>query len=420
MQITKIDMSKLTQNSLRGMRSPSAPITEMQIILKTAERCNLACSYCYYFYLGDESFADRDPIIKPNIFFDIANFLAQGVKDLSLKKLQIVFHGGEPTLQKPHHFDQLCTVFRREIGAITSLFLGIQTNGFHITDEWLDLFEKHQVAVGVSIDGGREHHDKYRKDHKGNGSFDKILSNIKRIDERVKQGKIQSLGFLCVLNASYNPTELIDLLAVITDRTSIGFLLPDRSHDTVWLEGESPAEYGKRLCEIFDAWVKHGGRIGIREIEQAVNFFQLHAGEFDMEKQTKNHDFSFLENRNNEIVVVQSNGEVSIDDSLIPALEWRKSSNKSHVRSGRLSDFIANDDFMQIRSARRNLPSECKTCRWRSPCRGGVVENRFSKARGFDNPSVYCESWKVLFSHIESYLLSNGYPSAVFEQKLAA
>jgi uncharacterized protein len=33
-------------------------------------------------------------------------------------------------------------------------------------------------------------------------------------------------------------------------------------------------------------------------------------------------------------------------------------------------------------------------------CGGGHLAQRWSTERQYDNPSVYCESWKAIFSHI--------------------
>jgi uncharacterized protein len=33
-------------------------------------------------------------------------------------------------------------------------------------------------------------------------------------------------------------------------------------------------------------------------------------------------------------------------------------------------------------------------------CGGGHLAQRWSAERRFDNPSVYCESWKRIFAHI--------------------
>lgn len=45
-------------------------------------------------------------------------------------------------------------------------------------------------------------------------------------------------------------------------------------------------------------------------------------------------------------------------------------------------------------------PSGCETCHERDTCAGGHVPNRYSKARGFDNQSVWCADLLALFAHV--------------------
>ena len=46
------------------------------------------------------------------------------------------------------------------------------------------------------------------------------------------------------------------------------------------------------------------------------------------------------------------------------------------------------------------LPSGCRGCRERETCAGGHLPNRYSSARGFDNPSVWCADMLNLFAHV--------------------
>ena len=39
-------------------------------------------------------------------------------------------------------------------------------------------------------------------------------------------------------------------------------------------------------------------------------------------------------------------------------------------------------------------------CEYLDSCGGGHLAQRWSRERRFDNPSVYCESWKRIFGHI--------------------
>jgi len=46
------------------------------------------------------------------------------------------------------------------------------------------------------------------------------------------------------------------------------------------------------------------------------------------------------------------------------------------------------------------LPEVCRKCEFLDSCGGGHLAQRWSTERQYDNPSVYCESWKAIFSHI--------------------
>ena len=54
----------------------------------------------------------------------------------------------------------------------------IQTNGMLINDAWCELFRKHCVSVGVSIDGPEFINDAYRKDRRGRGTLERALKGI--------------------------------------------------------------------------------------------------------------------------------------------------------------------------------------------------------------------------------------------------
>ncbi len=50
------------------------------------------------------------------------------------------------------------------------------------------------------------------------------------------------------------------------------------------------------------------------------------------------------------------------------------------------------------------LRSGCRACPERDTCAGGHLPNRYSKARGFDNPSVWCADLLALFAHVRKRL----------------
>jgi uncharacterized protein len=46
------------------------------------------------------------------------------------------------------------------------------------------------------------------------------------------------------------------------------------------------------------------------------------------------------------------------------------------------------------------LPHGCRDCPERTTCGGGYLPHRYSSARKFDNPSVWCTDLLKMFSHV--------------------
>ena len=58
----------------------------------------------------------------------------------------------------------------------------IQTNGLNINEEWAKFFHDNGFLVGLSLDGTKAIHDKYRRDASGNGTFDRVLHAAKLME----------------------------------------------------------------------------------------------------------------------------------------------------------------------------------------------------------------------------------------------
>lgn len=92
-------------------------INRLEVVLKTVERCNINCSYCYFFNDKDKSFLKHPKYITIEMVEKISDFLLSGVEDLKVENLVIIFHGGEPLLQKKKDFDLMCKIFRDKFTA---------------------------------------------------------------------------------------------------------------------------------------------------------------------------------------------------------------------------------------------------------------------------------------------------------------
>lgn len=386
-------------------------VDELTVIAKVSERCNLACPYCYYFYMGDDSFAGRPAVMSEDVAKTIVDALDRFVDECAPRKVSFVFHGGEPMLMKLSRFDSLCQRLRDVLGAKVSLSLGIQTNGAHMTNGWIEAFHKHNVGVGVSLDGPPQYQNASRPTTSGKDSYELVRRSVNLLRKAKEAGKIKSLGTISVLNDKHNVDLVFDHIADELGISQLNFLLPDGAAADPTSGKATALAYGNQLCTLFDRWTTQPD-LYVREIHQLLSHFQakknLEDGAF-----TRRPDLTEL--RTSSIIVIQSDGSLSIDDSLIPTGQWRRQIPSPNVSECTINHFLSHPAYDEIQSAINTIPSSCKSCKWRMICRGGRIEDRYRADSGFDNPSVHCEGLKTFYEHVVTYLTINGYPESALE-----
>ena len=390
---------------------------KIQLILKTAERCNLACPYCYYFYGGDESYKERPALISQETVESLAEFCRAGCVDMEIPVIEIVFHGGEPMLQKVRRFDQMCATLRGTIEPDAELILGMQSNGTLISDGWLDVLSKHEVRLSISIDGTPDQHDKNRFDHFGRGSHERIVEGLQRARKYSKRNDLLEVGVISVLNAEFDYKEVLDHLIGSLGFSHLSFLLPDCTRDSGIPDGYTAEDYGRVLCDIFDEWVKRPGT-SVREIDNILQRFQLAKYSDLAEQRREVRIHGDVSHSRNQIVIVQSNGDLSIDDALIPVTKWQNQKKDHNVRSTSLSEFLGLPIYDELEIAYTDTPDNCVDCCWQPLCNGGDLENRYSSAADFNNSSVFCAGLKKFYERIVTFLYESGYPEELIYDRL--
>ena len=381
----------------------AAPDT-LQVVFKVAERCNIDCDYCYYFNMGDTRALARPPVVDQDRAEAVGQWIAQGCDDLGIKKVLLSFHGGEPMLLKLRAFDRICASLRAAIEPKASLGFAIQTNGTILSPAWLEAFSRHRVHVGVSIDGDRLAHDRHRLDKRGRSTFETTRRNLERLVDWSNGDRALGPSTISVLDWRNDLAEIYRSFRAMGVR-EMSFLLPDRSRDDGFAgDGETAAAYGRQLADVFEAWLKEDdASVFVRQIERALARFRLGGP---------------MRSENVQIVVVQSDGSIALNDSYIPALPWYRDLPQTSVDDTPLRDHLTLVRSLETEAGLHGLPSGCNGCEWARLCRGGDVENRFSRNGGFDNPSAYCEGYQVFYARVRDLLVANGYPREIFETRL--
>lgn len=377
---SELNFKPINLSGLRSMKQKQAFDISMpkhlEVILKVSERCNINCKYCYFFDDRNLDFNARPAIISNETIQHLVRYLVDAIKMHDIETLQIDFHGGEPLLMKKHRFEEMCNQITKDINSIVDLRLSLQTNGILIDDEWIDIFEKYDIYVGVSLDGTAEINDLNRVDHKGMGTYHRVVKGIKKLQER--RGSFFSI--ISVLTSASNGKDNFDHLVHDLNIKNMHFLAPDLTHNC-----KEKQPLGQSLIDIYDAWLVHNDTTtNIRFIKRAVSRILGSEQRLKADALNARDFFAFT---------VESDGHVGPDDDLrniFPHL-FR---DRFNVFDSNLADFHLSPEISAMKIQIDAAPFKCSTCCWKNICGfgnilGGPVQ-RFSSTNSFENQSVYC------------------------------
>lgn len=226
------------------------------IELNLTFNCNLACEYCF---VHCKSPHDR-------MSFETARQAIDLLMDKAIfPNVIITLIGGEPLLEfeliqkiVPYALDQAKERNLQITWAIT-------TNGTLITEEMLQYFARHQMSLLISIDGGPETHDRYRRTRSGEGTWQTIADKIPLIK------KYQPwLGARMTVGKQAISTMREDFNTII----ELGFnqlIIAPAQGAEVWSK-EQIEQYGLNLVKILEdyhAYQRKGVQLFIEDFEKS-------------------------------------------------------------------------------------------------------------------------------------------------------
>lgn len=142
------------------------------IIIQPTMFCNINCSYCYLPNRHIKGYISED--VLRAIFANVLSFVE------SDKNITFVWHSGEPLSASIDLYEKAFGILQEENLKFNRDFKHyIQTNGMLINAKWVELFLKHQVHIGLSLDGPAFIHDKFRVSRDGKGTHSKVMSGLK-------------------------------------------------------------------------------------------------------------------------------------------------------------------------------------------------------------------------------------------------
>jgi uncharacterized protein len=354
-------------------------------VVKVASRCNLNCSYCYMYNLADRTYLGQPATMTPAVAEAMAERIAAHALRHSVPWVHVILHGGEPLLIGKRRLRSWIGQVRAQTRGRVVVGFSMQSNGALIDDEYIDLLAELGVTIGISVDGPKRFHDQYRRDHHDRGSFDDVVAGIRRLQAHPRGGEIFSC-LMGVVNPAIPPAELFDFWQFL-DVQGFDLSLPHANH--AHPPPFSPMTYGRWMIEFFDLWFDQNRPD--RQIRYFENMLRML---FGYPLSTDN-----IGGKPVGVVVVETDGSIEPTDAFKCCDDGITKLGLNVLRD----DFDALYAFPMVNTLQGGAPMLCATCQaceLRDVCGGGYMPHRFSRARRFDNPSIYCEGLTALIRHI--------------------
>jgi uncharacterized protein len=155
--------------------------------LAVAQKCNLACGYCY---AGSGEFGS----LPKNMSWEVASAAIQRLFENAQPgdRVNLAFLGGEPLINRP--LIQRATEAAAREAQLRRVRVGfsITTNGTLLTLADAAFFEEYGFAVTVSLDGVGEIHDRLRPFRGGGVTYQRIISRVTPLLARQKRMQVSA------------------------------------------------------------------------------------------------------------------------------------------------------------------------------------------------------------------------------------
>ena len=365
------------------------------IMLKPAgSLCNLGCAYCYYLDKAD-IYGGKEPRMSLEM---LETVIREYIAANDVPEVTFNWHGGEPLVLGLDFYRKAMELERKYADGKT-VFNTLQTNGTLLTSEWADFLRENRFLVGISIDGPRDIHDKYRKDKGGAGTFDKVIHGIGLLRahgvefntmstvNKVSEGRgLEVYRFLQSLGSRY-----MQFMPVVEHVKQRRIVSPTAEGARLAPLSVSSLGFGQFMCDIFDYWVRNDvGQtfVGLFDATLA-NWCGVTPG-------TCAYDRTCGGN-----AVIEHNGDLYPCDHFVYPQYRLGNITESSIRS-----MMESPRQVKFGIDKRNsLPAKCFRCKYLHLCNGECPKHRFNRTEsGETGLSALCEGYYRFYGHTAPYM----------------
>lgn len=354
------------------------------ILIKPASaNCNMDCKYCFYKCLSSH----REEYSKGFMQEETLETLVREAIAYADGSLTFAFQGGEPTLAGLDFFQKAVELQQKYNNKKLQIENTIQTNGLLIDEKWARFLGEHRFLVGLSLDGPKKMHDRYRKDAGGQDTFARIMHSVQLLEQ-------YQVDYNVVTVVTNDTAKQASFLYKFWKRNHYPFVQFIPCMDEIKRQDGTqersiyavePEQYGKFLCELFDLWYADFVAGETMDIRMFSNLAQMAAG-YPAEECGMNGCCNCY-------FVVEGDGSVYPCDFYCMD-EWKLGT--------------VNDGFVQMKTsekakafveASRPVCAACQECPYFSLCRGGCRRWREPFVDGKPGLNQLCSAYRMFFAH---------------------
>jgi uncharacterized protein len=159
--------------------------SELRVTVLTTLQCNFACDYCIQGDHGD--YNKHAARMSLDTAAEVAGWCEERLDAVGPSTFALTFFGGEPLLNLPVVYYLAERLWRACEARGVRMAINIITNGLLLTPAVVDRLQPFGLnGVKITLDGDRDTHNRMRPLRGGQGTFDKIIANIRQVADRCR------------------------------------------------------------------------------------------------------------------------------------------------------------------------------------------------------------------------------------------
>ncbi len=158
---------------------------QLRTTVLTTLQCNFACDYCIQGDHGDYNKSAAKMSVETAA--RVADWTEQRLDVLRPESYVLTFFGGEPLLNLPVMYYLAERMWKACDARGVRMLINVITNGLLLTPEIVDRLNGYGLnGIKITLDGDRDAHNRSRPLRGGQGTFDKIVNNVRQVAHKTR------------------------------------------------------------------------------------------------------------------------------------------------------------------------------------------------------------------------------------------